>query len=310
MNELMQSEYITEIKGSQNVAYVLENDNTFMHTGYKVLKNQAKSSFIKCAKVRYNGKIKLLYYTAGYKSLSNIIHSIDGDTFVGIIASLLNSILEIKNNGFLLCQNLDLSFDKIFIDQNTMSVCLIYLPINVPPIDITSFENELRAQIIKLISSIPMLSTPKISTVSSYLANGSLSLEEMYQKVCELTGGHGINKQDNYSKKENLSNGIISQPLLTFRSKGGASETMFRISKPEFTIGRNASTVDGVITYNKAIGRRHCKIIFENGSYYIVDLNSANGTYVNDKKIASMENTPIRNGDTIRLANSNFTVNY
>lgn len=315
MNGLMKSGYLKEIKGSQNVAYVLENENTFMQTGYKVLKNQEKNRFIKCAKVKYNGKIKLLYFTSGYKSLSHIIHSIDGDTFVGIITSLLHSVIEIKNNGFLLCQNLDLSLDKIFVDQNTMSVCLIYLPINVPPIDMVTFENELRTQLIKLITSVPMLATPKINTVSSYLSNGALSLEELYKKIYEQTGGiyrKSISSSDgnNRDMSSDLKNDVGSQPVLTFTSANGSADLMFKVNKPEFVIGRNQATTDGAVTYNKAIGRMHCKFIYENNNYYIVDLNSANGTYVNNKRIAPMQPHLVKNGDSIRLANSDFAIAF
>lgn len=315
MNGLMQSGYLKEMKNSQNVAYVLENENTFMQTGYKVLKNQEKNRFIKCVKVKYNGKIKLLYFTAGYKSLNNIIHNIDGDTFVGIITSLLHSVIEIKNNGFLLCQNLDLSLDKIFVDQNTMSVCLIYLPINVPPIDMATFENELRTQLIKLITSVPMLETPKINTISSYLSNGTLSLEELYKKIYEQTGDiyrkrsslqEKINKDISEDKKINGG----AQPVLTVTAINGPAELMFKINKNEFVIGRNPATTDGTVTYNKAIGRRHCKFIYENNNYYIVDLNSANGTYVNNKRIAPMQPHLVKNGDSIRLANSDFVIAF
>ena len=40
----------------------------------------------------------------------------------------------------------------------------------------------------------------------------------------------------------------------------------------------------------------------------ITDLQSANGTYVNKAKLQPNQSTPIKNGDVIRLANSDFQV--
>ena len=147
MNELIQSGVISELSGTQNVQYVINDKSAFALTEFKVLRSQGRN-FIKCAKVLYNGKIKLLYFSSMFKSLKNMLPSLDGDTFLSIVANILNSVIEIKNNGFLSCANLDLSFEKIFVDQNTLEVSLIYLPINNPNADIAAFENEMRTELI------------------------------------------------------------------------------------------------------------------------------------------------------------------
>ena len=42
--------------------------------------------------------------------------------------------------------------------------------------------------------------------------------------------------------------------------------------------------------------------------YYIVDLNSANGTFINKLRIPSGQRHPLKNGDVVRLANSDFMI--
>jgi putative ABC transport system ATP-binding protein len=59
------------------------------------------------------------------------------------------------------------------------------------------------------------------------------------------------------------------------------------------------STENNVILRDIAASRFHCLIIPEREGYYIVDLNSTNGTYVNDTRISGRE--PLRNGDRIRV---------
>lgn len=77
-----------------------------------------------------------------------------------------------------------------------------------------------------------------------------------------------------------------------------------RIGKGEFYIGKSPEN-DAEISFNKAISRRHCKIVFKNGEYYICDAGSSNGTYVNGMR-CSQDLVKIGKGDIIKLANSDF----
>ena len=54
------------------------------------------------------------------------------------------------------------------------------------------------------------------------------------------------------------------------------------------TIGRD-ETNDFQLSLDLTIGRKHAKIIKENGEYWIEDQNSTNGTYINNQKIKSKE---------------------
>lgn len=80
------------------------------------------------------------------------------------------------------------------------------------------------------------------------------------------------------------------------------------INKDEFVIGKNPDSCDAVISFNSAVSRTHCKIICRNGAYYIVDLGSSNGTFVNSNRIPPNQETSIQTGDRIKLANSQFVL--
>lgn len=54
------------------------------------------------------------------------------------------------------------------------------------------------------------------------------------------------------------------------------------------TIGRGSEN-DIVLAY-EAVSRAHARITFEQGYYYVVDLNSANGTFIDNRRIPP--NTP------------------
>lgn len=80
------------------------------------------------------------------------------------------------------------------------------------------------------------------------------------------------------------------------------------ITKDEFTLGRKQGLVDGVISFNRMIGRSHCRITRQGNQFAIIDLSSTNGTYVNRVRLQPEQPCPIKNGDMIRLANSEFQV--
>jgi len=80
------------------------------------------------------------------------------------------------------------------------------------------------------------------------------------------------------------------------------------LDRDSLTIGKKEDLVDAVIPFNKMISRKHCKITRQSGMYYITDEGSANGTYVNKVRLSPNQPTPIKKGDILRLADSDFQI--
>jgi len=66
-------------------------------------------------------------------------------------------------------------------------------------------------------------------------------------------------------------------------------------------VGRKREFCDVLIDYDKSVSGKHCQITTKNGKFYIADLQSSNGTYVNNNKIIS--EIEISSGTVIRLGN-------
>lgn len=56
----------------------------------------------------------------------------------------------------------------------------------------------------------------------------------------------------------------------------------------------------------KAVSRRHAEIFYQQGQWFIRDMNSVNGTWVNNHKLAPNQATPISSADTLRLGGWEF----
>ena len=290
---------LTEMKFESYFSYILNDNNSFSSTEYKVLLNQAEGCFVKCMKSTHNGKVQLCYLTKDLKPLAAMLPNLGPENFLSIIADLLSDIINITNNGFLSCRNIDISFKHVFVNTSTYKVSLIYLPLSDRIFeDNASFESALRTKLIRVISEHGNLVSALTRSFSLDLANGNLSLGDLYRNIkggkLNSNGGGGVIQSS--ARKMQLIAMNLSAPFA------------FDINKTEFIIGKKQELVDGYVSFNNMVSRRHCKINNYNGSFTITDLGSANGTFVNMKRILPNQPHPLNNGDTVRMANSDFRV--
>lgn len=301
MNNLVEKGYIKELECGANFSYILEDDGTFSSTEYKVLQSQTDSCFVKCMRMLYNGKIQLYYLPKELKSFSSMLSSLDSESLIVIISNLFSDIIDVKNNGFLSCQNIDIAFKHIYIDPSTYKVFLVYLTLNQPVYDeYSSFENEIRTELVKLISGIAVLSSPKTLQLSADLSNGTYSIED----IC----AHIKGKATSCGGQSEQHRETVQTGHLRIVAMNAPMHVEIVVTKDDFVIGKKAELCDGVIDFNKMISRSHCKINKRGNQYIVTDLQSANGTYVNKVRLQPNQPFCIKDGDVIRLANSDFQV--
>lgn len=306
MNVLIENKVISEMECGSNFAYVLNDNSAFLSTEYKVLQSQANSCFVKCMKMMFNGKLQLFYLTKGLKPFASMISTIDSENFLTIMANLFSDIMDVNHNGFLSCRNIDIAFEHIYVDPATYKVSLVYLPLSKHLYDDNaSFENEIRTGLVKLIAGVSTLSTPKTMQFSADLSNGTLSIEDLYARI---KGGKSTGSGQSHIGQTDMGGGRAGSGLLRIIAMNAPTRVEITVTKDEFVIGKKAELCDGVIGFNKMISRSHCRITRRGSQYTITDLQSANGTYVNRVRLQPNQPYPIKNGDVVRLANSDFQV--
>lgn len=305
MYTLKDNGVISEIICGNNFEYILNDNTTFVNTDYKVLQSQNNGIFVKCMKMTRNGLIDLYYVTDEYRPMSSMFVGINADTLVNVVVNLLASVIEVRNNGFLACQCIDLSWDKIFVEQNTLKVKLVYLPLTVKAFDsYTEFENELRSSIVKLANKVITNSNVRLDQFVNDLCNGSLSLEDVYNKS-RGAGTTPIIKQENSISQLQISGNFVGIKLVAMNAPNYFELV---IDREDAVIGKKQEVVDLVIPFNKMISRKHCRITNMNDIYYISDERSANGTFVNGVRLNPGQKIQINRGDIIRLADSDFQI--
>lgn len=82
--------------------------------------------------------------------------------------------------------------------------------------------------------------------------------------------------------------------LVLFAGQLPAQE--FRLNKTVMNIGRTEE--NDIVLDHKSISREHARIVYENNTFKIIDMKSANGVLVNGEQYARTE---LRNGDIVEL---------
>lgn len=74
------------------------------------------------------------------------------------------------------------------------------------------------------------------------------------------------------------------------------------LDKECVVFGKDAASADYVLQ-NDTISRAHAEIKKRNGVYYLTDLGSTNGTFVNSKRLPKNTAIEVSNGDTVKFSN-------
>lgn len=95
---------------------------------------------------------------------------------------------------------------------------------------------------------------------------------------------------------------VTAQPYLV-RIK---TDEHIPLTKPVFRVGKEKSYVDYFVSDNSAVSRSHANFVMRDNRYYVIDTNSTNHTYINDRQIESNVEKEISHGMRIKLANEEF----
>lgn len=85
-------------------------------------------------------------------------------------------------------------------------------------------------------------------------------------------------------------------------TKGASPGTRFELHGDRVVIGRSIEC--DIPLDVPAVSRRHAAIIAERGRFFVEDLESRNGTFVNERKV--IDRTPLRDGDQVVICDQEF----
>lgn len=85
---------------------------------------------------------------------------------------------------------------------------------------------------------------------------------------------------------------------------GSGMGRLIPINQGELSIGRDPA--NQVVVEQESVSRRHCLLRQREGTIYLQDLGSTNGTYLNDAEVRSPREEPLRSGDLVKVGGTIF----
>lgn len=241
-----------------------------------------------CTWIRFNDRIKLAYFPEGYESLDSRLDDMTLDQICHVGKALLERVKELEGCMEISPENLVWDLDSIYLDEEG-KVYFLCLPAVLP-------EESLNSQIYK---------------------------KRIYALLEEMLGhsesGSHVCRQMEFQKERQFGDWTSLQEALERRPPREDEEIVlksvntpvpqsFHIGHEAFRIGTDGETADGVIEGATTVSPLHAEIGWNDINFYVMDLESANGTYLNDQKLPPMAQTPVGKGSVLRFADCTFNV--
>ncbi len=306
MDKLLEVLGIKEYISDYNKAFLLKENSNLSGEDIKNIEKYMGQNGITCNAVKFNGKIKFIYITEKYRTLTSILTQMEKKNFVECMLQIVQCLCKTETSGKLDIRKVLIDKKYIFWDDETKQVKLIYLPVKDVAVSKSDILGNLITFLKEMIQSVTILDSRTETDLISIITNPSLNLEEMYENIFEIFNNTtkivtGVIKKKSEHEKDRQ---LVLQMIYSEK------QLIFRVQKKDFVIGRSVKFADGVIPDNKMVGRKHCKIRFLENKYYLEDLDSKNGTFLNGKKLLKNESKEIATHDVIRLANVEFVAKY
>ena len=95
---------------------------------------------------------------------------------------------------------------------------------------------------------------------------------------------------------------------LSFEDTADPSKYFRITSHGRLTLGRSLSSCDLAFDYDDSVSGRHCELFQRDEYWYVRDLNSSNGTFVNGEKVYT--EAELHNGDLLKMGSLSLLVRF
>ena len=239
-----------------------------------------------CRWVRWNSMIQLVYFTDNLVSLSQKIDELSLDELRDIGKDIIDYIKAIEDQMDLSPENIVWDMDSIYLDED-YQVYLICLPAVLP---VESLESKIY---VKRLYSV-------LNDIFMRNVDGEL--------VCRQIEAQRKKEMENW---DDLKDAIDRQDpedveALILRSINVPDPVEFVIEHSDFIIGSD-ETVDGYLNL-PGISPEHARIGWNEVSFYVQDLGSEMGTYLNEVQIQPEIDVPLGSGSILKFGDYTFNV--
>lgn len=136
-------------------------------------------------------------------------------------------------------------------------------------------------------------------------ANDELPFKEDVKKEAERNKVSERPKEPLYSEEKTTFLGANDKnPILKNLSTGD----VYEVTSNPFTIGKSQTC--NLVIADKVVSRHHAEVVQYGDKYFIKDLSSTNGTFINGNKLMADTDVELKDGQEIIFANKKFIYRY
>lgn len=262
-----------------------------------------------------------LYYVITSRLPLELYFKTSCGTYAEIRSLFIQMICGIENCESYLLNSQQLLLDRnyIYYDTNMKDVMYVYQPFVVErqmPLHI-DIKNIMLALLYEHVSFETLFKDQRIKDMVTLLQDPVFDLFVFKSYLVTHLKRKKVNKRKWYTsifnkeKKQPIPEKIINEETimleLNHRPQLEFDDQLVEINKDVFLIGRSIQLSDLALPKVLSIGRVHAEISKEADSYFIMDINTKNGTYLNGKRIESQKKYTLNTGDIILFSNKKAT---
>ena len=196
----------------------------------------------------------------------------------------------------------------IYIQYFTKSNCSEKMVITVQkPNDMVdtplNYEKEKNASAVLYEESKKRKASKKLKASQKKNAFGNDKLEKKSEDIFENTYETTLKDKKEFFENSAFLKKQKKAAYLIQEGKSGIKDRIY-LNRDEILLVRD-ETADLKMN-DTVISKKHAKIVYRNNKYYISDLHSSNGTYLNDFRLEPHEEYELKNGNRITFGNLNY----
>lgn len=282
-----------------NIGLLFREDRCFSKTEYQIIKNDKNSIFVDSTIIRNNGKTELIYITQNYQTFLYVFSHARADEAIRVIDSLLLKLNSFCELGFLSEDKLCTDLKDIMVNPVNMEVYLQY----VPTTEKNGFKEAMRFEQLKKDLLQLIQKNQELLKQSEKMRHLCVMLGAPNSTIAIICSQLAI-----YSPKESKENHPKKPPVRNLQLIDRESGRVITIDDDGLILGRKPPLTAGIISADKAVGRKHCEIVSRDGQFLLKDLGSINGTSLNGRELDANHYYPLEHGDTIQIVHVTFSV--
>lgn len=291
-------------ENEKQLSFLFQENDSYFELGYLILKQAKIAGMLPYKRIQQSGKEKLCFKTEEVERLSDILPQLYEDEIIDVLYAVVFMTKRVEENGFMKKECIWCRYEQIYFDRELHMPLFAVLPITQEfrYADGTDWLNGFEECLYRIAEYLSEKKKQRMKQVIALYKTKQMDTEEVLEEINHLGNGMSGLLVD---CEEETPLEMPNRLELIYAGKEGTFR--FIVEDEDFTIGREMDS-NGVLQVSMKVSRRHCLITKLNRSYFVQDLDSTNGTYVNDTQIPSYELMELEHNDVLCVGDVEFRV--